>query len=262
MILTIDIGNTTIGIAGVVHGDDGEYCLRFAGKMDTNRDWDEQAYAHCFMELLEDKGIAKEDFSGAVISCVVPPVRKAVEYCVRSVLQLEPVCISCESDLGIRLDVDYPGKLGCDRLVDSAWAAARYPLPAVTVDLGTASTFNVIAADKTMCGGVIAPGILTGLHALSSGTAQLPVVELKAPEHIIGRNTAECMLSGAVAGTAAMLDGIVAGIERELGQPVTLLLTGGGAEFVRPLVKHPHHYDPDFIMKGLAYLYERNRKVF
>ena len=261
MILTIDIGNTTIGIAGAVREDSGEFRLCFTGKLETNRDWTVGEYAPQFRKVLESCGAQPEDFSGAALSSVVPPVQKAIEDCVRTILGVEPVCISCKSNLGIRLDVDYPEKVGCDRLVDSAWAAAKYPLPAVTVDMGTATTLNVITADKRMCGGVIAPGLLTGLRALSSGTAQLPDVELKVPEHIIGRNTSDCMLSGAVAGTAAMLDGIVVGIEEELGEPVTLLLTGGGAEFVRPLVKHPHRYDPDFIFKGLAYLYHRNRKA-
>ncbi len=115
-----------------------------------------------------------------------------------------------KSKLGITLDVPEPQKLGRDRLADSAWAAAHYELPLVTADLGTATTFNVIKKGGIFCGGVIAAGMETGLKALGAHTAQLPKLELQTPERVIGRNTEGCMLSGAVYGTAALLDGVVA----------------------------------------------------
>ena len=110
------------------------------------------------------------------------------------------------------------------------------------------------------CGGVIAAGMETGLKALGAHTAQLPKLELQTPERVIGRNTEGCMLSGAVYGTAALLDGVVAAVERELGESVSFVITGGGAAYVDRLVTHPHSYDPDMILKGLAYLYRLNKK--
>ena len=100
----------------------------------------------------------------------------------------------------------------------------------------------------------------TGLKALGAHTAQLPKLELQTPERVIGRNTEGCMLSGAVYGTAALLDGVVAAVERELGESVSFVITGGGAAYVDKLVNHPHSYDPDMILKGLAYLYRLNKK--
>ena len=109
-------------------------------------------------------------------------------------------------------------------------------------------------------GGVIAAGVETGIRALARNTAQLSAIKLRTPDHIIGKNTAECMLSGAVAGTAVMLDGIVGRIEEELGEHVTLVLTGGAARLVEPLLRHAHIHDPEMLTLGLAYLYDRNRE--
>lgn len=99
---------------------------------------------------------------------------------------------------------------------------------------------------------------IEGLGALSERTAQLPRLDLQIPKRIIGRNTEECILSGTIVGMAAMLDGMVQRIEAELGSPATLILTGGAARFVEPLVLHPHIYDPNLLLKGLAFLCERN----
>ena len=91
-----------------------------------------------------------------------------------------------------------------------------------------------------------------------SGPPTLPRLDLQIPKRIIGRNTEECILSGTIVGMAAMLDGMVQRIEAELGSPATLILTGGAARFVEPLVLHPHIYDPNLLLKGLAFLCERN----
>ena len=167
--------------------------------------------------------------------------------------------ITRKLDTGLTLDLPEPEKLGWDRVVDAAWAAAHYPLPLVTVDLGTCTTLNVVRRGGIFTGGVIAAGVETGIRALARNTAQLSAVKLKTPDHIIGKNTAECMLSGAVAGTAAMLDGLVQRIEEELGEPVTLVTTGGAARLVEPLLRHAHTHDPEMLTLGLAYLYDRNR---
>ena len=127
------------------------------------------------------------------------------------------------------------------------------------MDLGTATTFNVIKEGAVFLGGVICPGMETGLRALSGHTAQLPMLELEDPGHVVGKDTAECMRSGAVYGAAALVDGIVRSIEEELGSPVSLVITGGGARYIDHLVRHAHDYDPDMILKGLAYLYTLNR---
>lgn len=257
MILAIDIGNTTVGISGVdVTGEKCQLC--FARKLETRPVRSAEDYTHEIRRMLEDKNHIPEDFEGIVMSSVVPQVQEGIQEAVRTIFGKEPMLVTCHCDLGITVGVEEPEKIGKDRLVDSAWAAANYPLPVVTADLGTATTFNVIDENRVLMGGVITAGMLTGLHALASRTAQLPALDLKKPDHIIGRNTTECMLTGAVAGTAAILDGIVLDIEEELGRSVSFVITGGGAPYVDTFVRHPHIYEPDMILKGLAYLYKRN----
>lgn len=259
MILTIDIGNTTVTLGGVERTPEGDFAVRFMKRLDTDCSWGVSAYTAGIREILESMQIKTDAFRGAIISSVVPKLLETLGGSARELLGKEPVIVTARSDMGIVIDLPEPEKVGCDRLVDAAWAAAHFPLPAVTVDLGTATTFNVIREGGVFCGGVIAAGMETGLRALARRTAQLPEIGPCVPERVIGRNTEESMLSGAVMGTAALVDGVVRGIEEELGAEVTLVITGGKADYVEPLVRHPHVYDPEVLLKGLALLYERNR---
>ena len=245
MILAIDIGNTTVTLGGVRTAPQQAYSLEFTARIDINHTWSASQYESAIEQLFEDKNLS-------------PSVLTLLQECVRNLFGTEPLLVTSESDLGMTFSIPEPEKVGRDRLVDAAWAAAHYPLPVITVDLGTATTFNVIRENSVFCGGSIAPGLDMGLGALSERTAQLPRLDLQIPKRIIGRNTEECILSGTIVGMAAMLDGMVQRIEAELGSPATLILTGGAARFVEPLVLHPHIYDPNLLLKGLAFLCERN----
>jgi len=259
MILAIDIGNSTVGLGAVEKTPPGHYALRFTQRLETNRGWGAAEYAAGMEDILRRQNWNPDDFEGAAISSVVPQIVGALQESVRRILGKEALLISAQSDTGLTIGIPEPEGIGQDRLVDAAWAAAHFPLPAVTADLGTAATLNVIREGGVFCGGVIAVGLETGLQALARRAAQLPQIALCTPSRVIGRNTAESMLSGAVAGTAAMLDGVVRDIEEELGKPVTLVITGGTAKYVEPMVRHPHTYDPHLLLKGLAFLYEKNR---
>lgn len=251
MIIVIDIGNTNVKLVGM----EGETVL-FSGKVETNRAWTAADYAPRLQPLLEQAGGAE----GAILSSVVPPVTVSVGQAVEALLGIRPLILGPDTAFGLTVALEHPEKVGRDRLVDAAWAAENMPLPCVTADLGTATTLNVILPGKVFAGGVICAGIETGLIALSYRAAQLPKLELTVPRYVIGRNTEECMISGAVAGTAAMLDGLVRSIEEEIGHPVSLAITGGGGAYVSPLVHHEHVYDRDLTLKGLALVYEMNRQ--
>ena len=257
MILTVDVGNTTVRLCGI-DKTAGEYTVSFSVKMDTELRKSADAYLADFKRLLTREGVELGQIEGAVLCSVVPKLIDALYSCLRTLIGREVVVVTFKSDTGLKIDLPAPERVGTDRLADAAWAAARYPLPVVTVDMGTATTFNVVDENGVFLGGVIAPGLDTGARALADCAAQLPKIDLSTPDHVIGKNTVECMLSGAVVGAAAMIDGITARIEQELGKPVTLVLTGGLARFVEPLCSHPHSYDPDLLPKGMALLYEKN----
>ena len=255
MILAIDIGNTTVALGGI---RDGRVC--FVARMDTVRTRTAAEYRAEMDKIFAHRRHPERPmrFEGAVLTSVVPQITGALAECARHYTGKKPVIVSPEIRPGLTMGVPDPHAVGKDRLVDAAYAAANFPLPVITVDLGTATTFNVIREDSVFCGGAIAPGLDMGLGALSARAARLPRLDLQIPKRIIGRSAEECILSGTIVGMAAMLDGMVQRIEAELGSPATLILTGGAARFVEPLVLHPHIYDPNLLLKGLAFLCERN----
>ncbi|MDY4222072.1 MAG: type III pantothenate kinase [Candidatus Faecousia sp.] len=250
MIIVIDIGNSTAVLAGIEQDR-----ILFTGEVETNRSYGVAEYTRLLRPILQGR-----QCQGAILSSVVPQITQAVCQAAGDILGKVPMVVGPETKTGLTVDVPEPNKVGRDRLVDAAWAAEHFPLPAVTADLGTATTLNLVLPGKIFAGGIICAGLQTCLNALHQRTAQLPQLELEIPERIVGKNTAECMLSGAVAGTAAMIDGLVDSIEEELGTPVTLLLTGGGGKYVTQLMRHEHFFDPDMTRKGLALLYQLNQK--
>ena len=187
MILAIDIGNTTVTLGGVRTAPQQAYSLEFTARIDINHTWSASQYESAIEQLFEDKNLSPSDFQGVIISSVVPSVLTLLQECVRNLFGTEPLLVTSESDLGMTFSIPEPEKVGRDRLVDAAWAAAHYPLPVITVDLGTATTFNVIRENSVFCGGAIAPGLDMGLGALSERTAQLPRLDLQIPKRIIGR---------------------------------------------------------------------------
>ncbi len=240
MILTVDIGNTTIVLTGL----DSGFNVLFSEKVPSDGQ---------FREPLERALSGFRGIEKAVLSSVVPELSEPVCGAVGQIIGEPPKKINAASFSGIwNIALPEPEKIGLDRLADSAWAAAEYPLPAVTVDLGTAAVFNVIGESGAFFGGIIAAGVQTSLNALSERAAQLPELALTSPERLIGRNTAECMLSGTVIGAAAMVDGMTARAEEELGKPASLILTGGCAEFVKQFVRHKFAHEPYLLAKGLA----------
>ena len=255
MILAIDIGNTTVALGGI---KDGRVC--FVARMDTVRTRTAAEYRVDMEKVFAHRRHPEKPirFEGAVLTSVVPQITGALAECARYYTGKKPVIVSPEIRTGLTMGVPDPHAVGKDRLVDAAYAAANFPLPVITVDLGTATTFNVVDENRVFRGGVICPGLSTGLRALGERCAQLPQVRLSSPKAAIGVNTESCMLSGSVLGTAVLLDGITQRIEEELGRPATLVVTGGLAKYVTPLCRHPLTYDPELLLKGLALLYQMN----
>lgn len=256
MILAIDIGNTTVALGGI---KDGRVC--FVARMDTVRTRTAAEYRAEMDRIFARRRRPDKPmrFEGAVLTSVVPQITGALAECARHYTGKKPVIVGPDIRTGLTMGVPRPEAVGKDRLVDAAYAAANFPLPVVTVDLGTATTFNVVDEKRVFRGGVICPGLSTGLRALGDRCALLPQVRLGVPGSAIGTDTESCMLAGSVMGTAVLIDGMVQRIEEELGRPVSLVVTGGLAKYVMPLCRHPLTYDPEMLMKGLALLYQMNQ---
>ena len=161
---------------------------------------------------------------------------------------------------GLNIHMDVPSQVGSDRIVIAVAALAEYKAPLILMDLGTATTIEVVEPENKYLGGIIFPGVKISLDALTSRAAQLPGISLDKPKAVIGKNTIDCMRSGMMFGTAAMIDGLVERIEEELGHPSTLIATGGMAQFITPLCKRDIILEKDLLLKGLNLIYKKNKK--
>jgi type III pantothenate kinase len=211
--------------------------------------------------LLASDGHSLRDVDGVIVSSVVPSVTTWLLEMAHNRLGIDPVVVSGELDVGLGLDVEEPRQLGADRIVDCVATFASYGGPAIIVDLGTATTFDVIGADGTYLGGAIAAGVGTSLKALATNAAQLFNVELHMPDHVIGRNTADQLRAGLVAGHLAMVEGMIERTRSELESDATVVITGGLAPLFAGRSPLFDHYDPDLTLRGLKIIYDRVKGV-
>ena len=255
MILAIDVGNTNI-VMGCL--DQAE--IRFEARLATNHTKTAEQYAIELKNILELYAFDPATIEGSIISCVVPPLTNVLKKAVELVTRKSPMVVGPGVKTGLNIMTDNPGQLGSDLVVGAVAAIAEYPAPMVIFDLGTATTASVIDGNKTFLGGIIHPGINISLAALTSSTSQLPRISIEKPARVIGRNTVDSMTSGIVFGNASMMDGMADRIEEELGQPVTVIATGGLAGLIAPYCRRTVLYDPDLMLKGLFRIYRKNTR--
>ena len=173
-------------------------------------------------------------------------------------IRKQPMVVGPGIKTGLNIQMDAPAQVGSDRIVIAVAALAEYEPPLTLLDLGTATTIEVVDRGNTYVGGCIIPGVRVSLEALTSRTAQLPGIRLDRPKKVIGKNTVDCMRSGIMYGTAAMLDGMLDRVEEELGYSTTVVATGGMAQFIAPLCRREMTLEKDLLLKGLNILYKKN----
>ena len=256
MLLAIDIGNTNITI-GCIRDDE----ILFTARIATDRNRTSDQYGVEIKNMLGIFDVRTEDISDCIISSVVPPVFNSVKTGVVKVIKKQPMVVGTGLKTGLNIQVAVPSQVGSDRIVIAVAALAEHKAPLILMDLGTATTIEVVEPENVYAGGVIIPGVRTSLDALISKAAQLPGISLEQPKKVIGKNTVDCIRSGMMYGTAAMLDGIVDRMEEELGYSATLIATGGLAQFITPLCRHSIILDKDLLMKGLNIIYKKNKKA-
>jgi type III pantothenate kinase len=161
-------------------------------------------------------------------------------------------------DLGVSVLMDHPEEVGADRLVNAVAAHKYYQGALIVVDFGTATTFDVVDADGSYCGGIIAPGINLSLKALHMAAAQLPMVAIGRPRSVIGKSTVPAMRSGIFWGYVGLIEGLVARIRKEFGSPMTVVATGGLAPLFKEATDAIEHLDPDLTLRGLLEIYRYN----
>jgi len=254
MLLAIDIGNTNI-VIGCIKDDE----ILFQARIATDRTRTSDQYGVEIKNMLEAFDVRRENITDCIISSVVPPVFHSVRTGVIKVIGKQPMVVGPGLKTGLNIQMDVPSQVGSDRIVIAVAALAEYAPPLILMDMGTATTVEVVEEGNAYIGGVIFPGVKISLDALTSRAAQLPDISLDKPRRVIGKNTVECMRSGTMYGTAAMIDGIVERIEEELGHSSTLIATGGMAQFITPLCRHKILLEKDLLLKGLNIIYKKNK---
>ncbi len=255
MLLAIDIGNTNIVIGGIRAGR-----IAFEARMATDHIKTSDQYGVEIKSMLALFQVVPAEIDGCIISSVVPPVFNSVRTGVMKAIGKEPMVVGPGIKTGLNILMDTPSQVGSDRIVVAVAALAEYEPPLTILDLGTATTIEVVGKGNSYLGGCIIPGVRVSLDALTARTAQLPGIQLDRPRRVIGKNTVDCMRSGVMYGAAAMIDGMLDRVEEELGYATTVVATGGMAQFIIPLCRREIKVEKDLLLKGLNLIYQKNAK--
>jgi type III pantothenate kinase len=253
MLLAIDIGNTNIAI-GVFEGEKLMATWRLG--TDVHKLADE--YAALLSNLLALRSLQISDIDQAIISSSVPPLVTTFEELCQRYFDASPMVVGSGIKTGVRINIDNPREVGPDRVVNVAAAHHLYDGQLIVIDLGTATTFDAVSDEGDYMGGAIAPGIAISSEALFERAAKLPRVELIRPKKAIGRNSVSAMQSGIIFGYVGLIEGIVARMRRELGEPVKVIATGGLADIIAEETGVIDALEPDLTLLGLQLIHDLN----
>jgi type III pantothenate kinase len=257
MLLAIDVGNTNT-VLGLYSGETllADWRLETA----SNRMPDE--WAAMLITLLTHRGHTLDEIDAAICSSVVPPVTTAIREMAEDYLHTSLLIVEPGIKTGVKVAVDNPREVGADRIVNTLAAHMRYGGPAIVIDFGTATTFDVISPEGDYLGGAISPGLRISSDALFRLTAQLRRIELVAPRSSIGKNTNNAMQSGVVWGYVGLVEGLVSRIKADMGEMGTkakVIATGGLAKVIAAHTDCMDIVDPTLTLDGLRMIYELNK---
>lgn len=253
MLLAIDIGNTHI-VIGIFDNEKLLGSWRLSSSISRTED-----ESYLVIKLLLDQiNASPGKISGVVISSVVPNFTNIYKMLAVKYFKKEPIIVSANLKLGIKVLYQTPSAVGADRLCNAVAAYNKYGGPCVIIDFGTATTFDIVSKKGEYLGGIIYPGIETASVELHRRAAQLPKIELKFPENIIGRNTIESMQAGIMYGALDAMEGLIKRIEKELGHKVTVIATGGYSKSICQKSKLKIICAPDLVLEGAMIIYKMN----
>jgi len=256
MLLAMDVGNTNSKFA-VFDGD--RIVAQWRLRTEAKRTADE--YAAWLTQLMQLQGFDPKSIKGAILASVVPPVnphiRRLCETYFKNGLLIvgEPDC-----DLGIKVLIDRPQEAGADRLVGVIAAHAKYGGPLITIDFGSATTFDIADKDGNFVGGVFAPGVELTIEAFYLMTARLPRIRVEKPPKVIGKNTVANMQSGIFWGYVGLIESLIKRIRAEYGEPMKIIATGGLASVFKDEIGLFDAIEPDLMAFGLLEIWRRNHR--
>ena len=250
--IAIDIGNTetTVGIGN----KDGWNSYRFTTR-DANTSDELLVLFNSTFELDIE---TRNQISGSIICSVVPQVTNNMFQAIEKYLESSTIVVGPGVKTGLKVNIDNPKELGPDRIANSVAGYKIAESDVIIVDLGTATTFDVVNSKKEYLGGSIAPGIKISLDALTSKTASLKSVELDLPKKVVGKNTYEAIQSGLIYGHASMIDSMIEKLLQELGTKPKIILTGGLSKTIQPALNLNASYEQDLTLIGLEEIFNLN----
>jgi type III pantothenate kinase len=253
MLLAIDIGNTET-ILGVFDGEE----LRATWHMATDIHRRADEYAALLLNLMRQHGLDVADIKAIALCSVVPPLISTFDELFQRYFHITPLVVGAGVKTGVRIRMDNPREVGADRIINAAAAHHLYGGPVIVTDLGTATSFDTVSKEGDYLGGAIAPGIMSAAESLFTQAAMLPRVELAHPKRAIGTNTIAAMQSGVIFGYVALIEGLVARIQKELKEKAKVIATGGYASLVAKETKVFDEVNPDLTLVGLRLIYQMN----
>lgn len=251
-LLAVDVGNTVTKF-GVFAADElaGTWEVTTSERCTADEAWAQAARAIDMLGAPEP--------TSAILSCVVPSLAEVWRSALGKLCGTRPYAVGPGLKTGTRMCYDDPSEVGSDRVADAVAARETYGAPVVVVDLGTTTNIEVVDESGAFAGGIIAPGVALGARSLTAAAARLPMIELRAPERVIGRSTRSAMQSGVVLGEAARIDGLLDAVMDELGTDAPVVITGDGASQVAALISHDAVVDETLTLRGLHHIWLRNR---
>ena len=255
MLLIIDIGNTHI-VIGLFQ----KAKLLFDRRISSLPFKTDDEYWLMLKSFCEQEDISIEGVQGIAIASVVPELTETFSKSIKKYLKLQPVMITGTLDLGITVSYEDPTKLGADRLCNVVAAYRKFGGPAIIVDFGTATTYDVITSKGEYLGGVIAPGLVTSARELYQRTAKLPKTELQFPDSIIGKNTVAAIQSGVMYGAVDAAEGMIRRLRKIVGKYATVVATGGFAQRIAEMSNEIKYIEPYLVLEGARLIYERVSK--
>ncbi|MDP3276304.1 MAG: type III pantothenate kinase [Deltaproteobacteria bacterium] len=255
MLLAMDVGNTNT-VFGIYRG--AQLIKHF--RIESVRTKTADEYGVLVENLLSRLSLAGDEVSAAIVASTVPSLGETFVRMLRTYFEIEPVVVGPGLRTGMPILYEPPRDVGPDRIVNAVAAFERLQSACIVVDFGTATTFDVVSPRGEFLGGIIAPGLQVAAEALFTRAAKLPRVELACPPKTLGKNTVHAMQSGLVYGHAALVDGLVTRLMREVSfDPIRVIATGGYAQLIAPLSERIESVDVWLTLDGLRILYERNR---
>lgn len=255
MLLAIDIGNTNI-----VFGLFSDEKLSQKWRLNSDKNKNSEIYAVDIVELFLTNGVDCLKISGAIISSVVPALTDVISDAVKKFYNGEILILGEKS---VKLDIDIQVKnkkeVGFDRLVNSIAAFKKFGGNLIIIDFGTATTFDVVGENGEYLGGVISPGVNLSIKILHDMTAQLPKIQVKKQDHVIGKSTIEAMNSGIYFGYISLVEGLIKRIKDEYGRKMKVIITGGLLSVFENSIPEVNYVEPDLTLEGLKMVYQDNQ---